>query len=274
MVLPAMPLTGNKSEIEKQVNDCLAKADLSVHIIGETYGDVPENSDRSFVEIQNQLSTAFYASRMSSDEALHRLIWMPLHLRPANDQQKLYLDQLKDDITSTAGAEIIQTPLEILKTVIHSRLQVFDAERRQRKLRSAAKADHKRVYLLYDKKDEAEISPYVRDLNARNIEVILPKFESKQIEFLENHRQSLVKSDGVLLFANRNLNWVNSKLNDVIKAPGFGKQFPFDAKAIIIKDSSIPKDKIADFGDLLMFGRNGKDPNSDISLFLDKIASS
>ena len=271
-VLPKVPFTGNIKEIESQVNDCLEKADLSVHIVGEAFGEVPEGSDRSLVQIQNQLSTEYYSRTKSSEfTSLHRLIWMPLHLRPKSDEQKIYLDQLKDDIVSTSGAEIIQTPLEILKTIIHTRLQLFDQEVKAQKLKTAERSTKKTVYLLFDKKDEGDMSPIVSDLNAKGIEVILPKFDGKQIEFLTSHRESLVKSDGVLLFANKNLNWVNSKLNDVIKAPGFGKQFPFDVKAIFIKDKSIPEDKIPSFGDILMLNGNGK--QTDITPFLDKIAS-
>lgn len=275
IVLPEKPFSGDLNELKNQIRECLSKADLTVHIIGEAYGEIPEGSDKSIVEIQNHLSTEHYAKNKGTEtESLHRLIWMPLNLRPSSNQQKLYLDQLKDDIASTAGAEIIQTPLEILKTVIHSRLQVFDAETRVKKMKLSQKSEHKTVYLLYDKKDEADISGFIKDISSRNFEVILPKFEGKQIEFLESHRKSLVKSDGILLYANQNLNWVNSKLNDVIKAPGFGKQFPFDAKAIYIKDSSIPKEKIADFGDLLMLNGEGSNKKTDISLFLDKIAAS
>jgi len=199
---------------------------------------------------------------------------MPLYLKARSDQQKLYLDKLKDDISSTVGAEIIQTPLEILKTVIHARLQLFDSELRVKKLKETQRSEKKSVYLLYDKKDEKDISSMISDISARNIEVILPRFEDKQIEFLNSHRDSLVRSDGVLLFANNNLNWVKSKLNDVIKAPGFGKQFPFTAKAIYIKDSSIPNEKIAAFSNLIVLNKDNKDKTTNISPFLDKIASS
>lgn len=273
-VLPSTPFSSDIKEFEAQVKDCLKESDLSIHLIGESYGESPEGSDKSIVEIQNQLSTEYYANRSSGDvHSLHRLIWMPIYLKARSDQQKLYLDQLKDDISSTAGAEIIRTPLEILKTVIHSRLQVFDGELKARNQKDTQRSSKKVVYLLFDKKDEKEISPIVKNIESRNIDVILPQFDDKQIEFLESHRQSLVKSDGVLLFANNNLNWVNSKLNDVIKAPGFGKQYPFEAKAIYIKNSSIPKDKLSDFGDLQIFNGEGKNETTNIDPFLDKIAS-
>lgn len=275
IVLPLTPFSGNYKELQKQVIDCLENSDLSVHIIGETYGEIPEDSDKSIVELQNQLSTEYYSKNAGTEmESLHRLIWMPQSLKARSDQQKLYLDQLRDDIASTSGAEIIQTPLEILKTVIHSRLQLFDSELKARQAKYSKRSDKKSVYLLYDKKDEGDVQKILNDISSRNFDVILPRFDSKKIEFLESHRESLVKSDGVLLFANKNLNWVNSKINDVIKAPGFGKPFPFDAKAIYLKDNSISKDKITVLGDLLVLNGEGTATSNDISPFLAKFASS
>lgn len=274
-VLPQKPFSSDIKELENEVRKCLEESDLSVHIIGEDYGETPDGSSKSIVEIQNELSTQYFAENKGTEfESLHRLIWMPIYVKPRTDQQKLYLDQLKDDIVSTSGAEIIQTPLEILKTIIHSRLRMFDEAVKAKRSNVQKKSDHKVVYLLFDKKDESEIPSIVANIKSKNIEVILPQFEGKQIEFLDNHRQSLVRSDGVLLFANRNLNWVNSKLNDVVKAPGFGKQHPFEATALYIKDSSIPKDKIAAIGDLIMLNGEDKSKKSEIGPFLDKIASS
>lgn len=275
IVLPMTPFSGNYKDLQKQVIYCLENSDLSVHIIGESYGEVPEGSDKSIVEIQNELSTEYYSKNAGTEmESLHRLIWMPQNLKARSNQQKLYLDQLKDDIASTSGAEIIQTPLEILKTVIHSRLQLFDSELKARQAKFTKRSDKKSVYLLYDKKDERDVQEILNDITSKNFEVIIPRFESKKIEFLESHRESLVKSDGVLLFANKNLNWVNSKINDVIKAPGFGKPFPFDVKAIYLKDSSISKDKITVIGDLLVLNGEGSSKANDISPFLAKFASS
>ncbi len=274
-VLPEGPFSGESKELSEQVKQCLKEADLSVHLIGEGYGEIPEGSDKSVVEIQNDLSQEYYANVSESDiESLHRLIWMPMYLKPRTDQQKLYLDQLKDEVAHTAGAEIIQTPLEILKTVIHSRLHLFDSESRAKTLRSTQRSEKKTVYILFDKKDEKEISPIVENLKAKDVEVLLPRFDDKKMEFLESHRHSLVTSDAVLLYANNNLNWVNSKLNDVIKAPGFGKQFPFDAKAIFIKDESIPREKIPSLSDVIMLNGSGKNGKTDIDPFLKLIASS
>lgn len=275
VVLPQSPFSNDLTELKKEINHCLEQCDLSVHIIGEEYGDIPEGSTKSIVEIQNELSNQHYSGKTSNElEELHRLIWMPLNVKPKSDQQKLYLDQLKDDIASTTGAEIIQTPLEILKTIIHTRLQMFDAAARVQRAKMRERSAEKLVYVLFDKKDEADIKPILDDIKSKKIQVLLPQFESKQIEFLEKHRESLVQSDGVLLFANSNLNWLNSKLNDVIKAPGFGKQFPFDAKAVLIKNSSIPKDKIPAIGDLIMLNGDGNSNKTEIGPFLDKIASS
>jgi hypothetical protein len=273
-VLPKTPFSSDLATFEKEVTDCLQKADLTIQIIGEQYGEVPDGGEKSIVEIQNDLATKYYSKTLSeSEHALHRLIWMPLNLRPSSDQQKLYLDRLRDDISSTAGAEIIQTPLEILKTIIHARLEFFRQEKAIRAKTIREKSDKKFVYVLFDQKDASEVNDLISAIKTKGIEVILPDFSTRQLELLRQHRENLLKSDAVLLFANNNLNWLNSKLNDVIKAPGFGKSYPFDAKAVIIKDSSIPKDKITNHGDLMMLNGVDKDKkNPDLGPFIDKLA--
>jgi hypothetical protein len=273
-VLPKVPFSSDLGEFEKQVKKCLEKADLTVQIIGEQYGEVLEGSNKSVIEMQNELATDYYTKSLSEVEhSLHRLIWMPLFLRPSSDQQKLYLDKLRDDISSTSGAEIIQTPLEILKTIIHTRLQLFERDKLAIKKRVQEKSDKKYVYLLFDQKDASYVEVLKSEITNRNLSVIVPDFSVKQVDLLQQHRESLIKSDGVLLYANRNLNWLNSKLNDVIKAPGFGKPSAFEAKAVLIKDASISKDEIANFGDLIMLNGDKKgEKTTDLSPFIDKIA--
>ncbi|MEQ9063867.1 MAG: hypothetical protein RIE58_06805 [Vicingaceae bacterium] len=273
-VIPTSPLSGDLKQLEKEVGDNLQQADLTVQIIGEQYGEVANGTDKSIIEIQNELATRYYSENLSeSEHSLHRLIWMPMQLKPSSDQQKLYLDRMRDDISATAGAEIIQTPLEVLKTVIHTRLQLFNQEKLKRSQIVKEKSGHKAIYLLFDQKDAGDIDGLIQEVKKKGIEVILPDFSGKQLELLRKHRDNLIKSDGVLVFANKNLNWVNSKLNDVIKAPGFGKSLPFAAKAILIKNSSIPKDKITNYGDLIMLNGNDKDHSKvDLGPFIDKIS--
>lgn len=273
-VLPRVPFSSDLGEFEKQVKNCLEKADLTVQIIGEQYGEVLEGTNKSVIELQNELATDYYTKSLSEVEhSLHRLIWMPLFLRPSSDQQKLYLDRLRDDISSTSGAEIIQTPLEILKTIIHTRLELFERDKMLTLRRVKEKSDKKYVYLLFDQKDESYVEYLKTEISNRNISVIVPDFSGKQVDLLQQHRESLIKSDGVLLFANSNLNWLNSKINDVIKAPGFGKPSAFEAKAVLIKDASISKDEIANFGDLIMLNGDKKgEKTTDLSPFIDKIA--
>ncbi len=41
-----------KKEIEKELEEC----SLSIHLIGSSYGDIPEGSDKSVVDLQNQIA--------------------------------------------------------------------------------------------------------------------------------------------------------------------------------------------------------------------------
>ena len=103
---------------EEAVRECVARAKLSVHLIGSNYGIVPEGAGtRSIVRLQNEI-----AAERSRDEAFSRLLWMPVGLTPQEEVQAQFIEHLRTDAVTQQGAELLQTPLEELKNVIQLRL--------------------------------------------------------------------------------------------------------------------------------------------------------
>lgn len=48
------------------------------------------------------------------------------------------------------------------------------------------------------------------------------------------HRQNLIESEAVLIYStNQNQTWLQSKIMDCLKAPGYGKKQSFLAKAVL-----------------------------------------
>ncbi len=58
VVLPDRPLPLIGKECEQTVKEELAKASLSIHLIGRNYGLIPEGAKDSIVVIQNELAIA------------------------------------------------------------------------------------------------------------------------------------------------------------------------------------------------------------------------
>ena len=65
-----MPLVG--AEFKQAVREYLEKCDASIHLIGTSYGMVPEGEDHSVIDIQNSI-----AAETAATQDLHRFIWMP-----------------------------------------------------------------------------------------------------------------------------------------------------------------------------------------------------
>lgn len=71
-VLPDQPLPLVGAELEAQVTADLARCQLAIHLLGDTYGLVPEAAAASVQETENHL-----AAQQSRAHGLPRLIWLP-----------------------------------------------------------------------------------------------------------------------------------------------------------------------------------------------------
>jgi hypothetical protein len=64
-------------------------------------------------------------------------------------------------------------------------------------------------------------------------EVTLPLFEGDEAEVREDHKESLLICDAVVIFyGNSSEGWLRTKLRDLQKIPGYGRTKPMLAQAI------------------------------------------
>ena len=56
VVLPDRELPLRGAALAEVVRDSLSRSDLSVHLLGDFYGIIPEGEERSLVEIQSALA--------------------------------------------------------------------------------------------------------------------------------------------------------------------------------------------------------------------------
>ena len=56
VVLPNQTLPGNIRQLENLVRKDLAESHLSIHLIGNAYGDIPLGADRSIVDLQTKFA--------------------------------------------------------------------------------------------------------------------------------------------------------------------------------------------------------------------------
>ncbi len=232
IVLPNQTLPTQYHELEKLVRKDLQECSLSIHLIGSAYGEIPEGGDRSVVDLQNQLAAEQSIAKRKNGEEFSRLIWISPNLKNASDRQKSFIENIKRDIEAQEGAEILQNPLEDFKNIMREEL----LESQDRKTEDY---NGKAVYLVHDRVDGEEVSPYKDLLEKSGFKVLMPAFEGDLLDVRKKHIENLRNFDAAIIFKGKvNDQWVRMKVLDLLKAPGFGRKKPIKGKAIL--SSTLP----------------------------------
>jgi hypothetical protein len=236
IVLPNQTLPGSFNELEKVVRRDLEVSNLSIHLIGSAYGEIPEGTDRSVVDIQNKIAAdKSIESRKNKDEFM-RLIWLSPNLSNANEKQKGFIENIKRDVEAQEGAEILQTPLEDFKNIMREELVESTAEKRVVLEDSTGRS----VYLMHDRVDDAAIIPLKEAIEKSGFKVLLPEFEGELLELRQKHIENLRNFDAAIIYKGKvNEQWVRMKALDLLKAPGFGRKKPIIGKAIVTTPGSV-----------------------------------
>jgi len=233
IVLPDHTLPGKLEDFEREVRKDLVDCSLSIHLVGSAYGEIPEGTDRSIVDIQNKLAAEKSAQLRQEGVEFSRLIWISPNLVNASEKQKAFIESIKRDIEAQEGAEILQTPLEDFKNIMREEL-VEAGEKR------AVGADNgKSIYLMHDKVDDEAVKPIKEAIEKSGYKVLLPEFEGELLELRKKHIENLKAFDAAIIYKGKvNEQWVRMKALDILKAPGFGRKKPIIAKAIITAPGS------------------------------------
>ena len=241
-VLPEqkLPLEEVK-KTENTIRAALASCALSVHMVGTRYGSTPEDDPRSAVLIQEQLA----AEHGAATPAFLRLLWMPTGLMtealPISDErQTSFVSELQKRIT--AGAELLQTSVEDLKTRIVEKLNPPATPA----ARHAEHSKFKQVYLICENRDRSQIRPIKEYLFKQNLEVITWLDQQGSDTLMDYHRKNLRECDAALVyFGSGDEPWVRKNLEDLQKAYGYGREDDWLANAVYV--GAPPSDQKEDF---------------------------
>lgn len=228
IVLPKNTLPTQLTEVEREIRRDLDECSLSIHLIGSAYGEIPEGTDRSIVDIQNRLAAETALSKKQTKQEFSRLIWISQNLKNASDKQKSFIDTIKRDTEAQEGAEILQNPLEDFKNIM--REELLESQERRILDEGAGKS----IYLVHDKIDVSEVKPFREAIEKSGFKVLTPAFEGELLEVRKQHIDNLRNFDGAIIFKGKvNDQWVRMKVLDLLKAPGFGRNKPIQGKAIV-----------------------------------------
>lgn len=224
-VLPSEQLPRDTAqEYVEAVRANLARSSMSVHLVGRSYGLIPDEGDgKSVVHLQNEL-----AARHSAEDAnFSRLIWVPAELSNIEPAQAAFLEALRNSEEALAGAELLERPFEVMKTRLIQKLVKSEPPPPVPNLI--------RVYLMCDKEDSDSVRPVESYLFEKGFEVIPPPDEGEEGQVIQYHKNNLLLCDAALiLYGRASRNWVRLCLDDVtVRARGWGRERDVPCRAIL-----------------------------------------
>src|SRR5262245_30943824 len=202
-VLPDKRFPADEAEYVAAVESLLGRCALSIHLVGENYGAVPDGpSGKSYVMHQNELAVA----RCKSG-GLRRLIWLPQGTRSEQAPQQAFIERLHQDAQAQFGADLITGDIEELRAAIHSTLKMIEHPESQVPVREPEDEERatggeraKLIYLICDEKDRKGSVPLRKFCKQSGFEVALPAFEGDASQVRKTNQQLLASCDAVLLF--------------------------------------------------------------------------
>lgn len=239
-ILPYGQLSLVANELKENVNEFMKQSQLSIHLVGNSYGIVPEGTEKSIVEIQNEIGAL---SSISND--LPRLIWIPENNEPTDERQKKFINELiagKREVI--AGADVVRGTIEDFKSIVHDKLRSMEEVNEPVIAANRAEAEDitsKMVYLICDMEDLDIIRPLEDFLFENGIEVVLPIFEGDETQIREDHIENLKNCRGCIIFyGNGTELWLRTKMRDFMKINGYGRTTPISFKGVYISVPATP----------------------------------
>jgi hypothetical protein len=234
-VLPDQELDRDSGEYRSQVNSYLQRSILSVHLIGEKYGAVPEGERESHVAVQAEL-----AADRCSEKSFRRVIWMPVDLTPVEDAQKNFVNFLHNDEHGQARTELVQKRIEDLK----EDLQAWLNEALNVSAPGESPAENsRRVYVISEPQDiESGVADsLLNSIEDYGLEVSLSPKSNDPAEILLAHRENLQRCSACLIYYGTASDaWAQIKCHELEKS--FGKN-PYPCRAIYISGPETPYKK-------------------------------
>ena len=224
-VLPDQDLPLEAEGLRAEVEAALEQCDLAVHLIGSSYGIVPEGASESIVALQCELAGA-----RSKERRLARLVWIAPDSQPSDERQEQFATSLETEAVAHKSTDVLRTPLEALKTAIRDTLANLEKGERE-----VAGGDHIYIYVICDEKDYRATKPVEDFLRKTGFDVWVPAFEGEASEIREVHKQNLLDCDAnIVFYGEASDTWFQMKLIDWRKMAGWGRKGRMLAKAIYV----------------------------------------
>jgi hypothetical protein len=194
-VLPQRSVPLEAEELAQFVRKELAGCVLSIHLVGGHYGIVPDGSVQSIVEVQHDLAVEW-----AKNNGTVRLVWVPPGIVPQDERERKFIDRLRSDGGWNAKADLLETSIESLKTLIDERLAAIEAAQKKPVMAVAENIQPVRVYLICEEQDKENVLPLRDFLFDQGFEAVLPLFDGEEAEVRMDHEDNLRTCDAAIIY--------------------------------------------------------------------------
>ncbi len=242
-VMPEKYPPTREKEFEQQILNDLRNCEMSVHLLGEEYGETISASEEfSFSELENKYAAKFSREYLTKNNRIFpRLVWMSHSADYTDEKQKFFIDTLSSGTEELLfGAEIIQSKIEDFKSTLLYQLKIKNTQQQTSYSildNTYKKTPEKKIYLINDHRDVHNISALEKWLKEQNFMVMnsWQKYDSKKSRML--HQEYLKTCDAAIIyFQHAKKDWVFAKLQDVLKVNGMGRKKRLTISGIYTKN--------------------------------------
>ncbi len=210
------------------LNEMLKETDLAIHFIGHQSIDKYPNEVSPAMKI-NELVAKYCEN---TDKKLQRIIYVPDENESITENTRLKIAQFKSNMQVLKNAELVQTPVEKLKNIVLTKIsEVFS----KGTMVEESNKNSDDVYFIYAPGSEDNVDAMKKWFAKSEINFSISQIELDQLALLHYHQNKLKTCKGVVIFNNGNYEWLSRKLSDILKAPGWGRNIPFQFKIIVGK---------------------------------------
>lgn len=235
-VYPNNNLSLVASQYNEEIEQLMAQCELSIHILGSSYGIVPEGTTLSKNVLQ--------INQTVNHNELNSIIWSPNNLTADDDRQLSYIEELKSGNNITNSAEFVIATIEELKFIVEDKITKKEPEKApetEGENKEVGDEAPPMVYLICDEQDLDHIITIEDYLFDKGFEVIIPVFEGEQEDIRLDHQENLKSCDAVMIyFGAGNDLWIRAKSRELLKIAGYGRTAPLSHKAVILAPEKTP----------------------------------
>lgn len=228
-VYPEKELTHHVTSATAEIRKYLVKSNISIHMLGSEYGTIPQGSNRSIVEIQNDIAEEVFSTQPGK-----RFLWVPDNAVATSDRQAELLNDAKTSMKNIGSAEVVVGFIELFKNVIKENLQK-EINIRKKEKEEVKRLNGKKVYVICDFNDKSDIDIWMNHQQSEEITFLFSAFESDEKSIRTSHMNHLISADALIFLKNTGSDkWLKMRTNEVMRARAYGRE-KIDFPAVIIR---------------------------------------